>query len=148
MVAGSLPDELQSVIEDHKKASDAICDSFLNELASTPIPPIIYHYTDDHGLKGILETGNLWLTDLFNLNDPSELNHGIRHALDVLKSAAGEGPPEVKIFYDQFTRALDGNSESTAHYFVCCFSKTDKDLGQWRAYADEGRTPCGGRSGR
>lgn len=139
MAAGSIPDELQSLLEDHKKTSDAICDSFPNELASTPTPPVIYHYTDDHGLKGILETGSLWFTDLFNLNDPSELNHGIKHALDVLKSIADNGSPEVKIFYDQFTKALAGNIEGTAHYFVCCFSKTDDDLGQWRAYADDGR---------
>lgn len=133
MASDSLPDELQSVLEDHKRRSKAICASFSSELTATPTPPIIYHYTDDHGLKGILETGNLWFTDLFNLNDPSELNHGIRQALDALNSAADMGRPEVKIFYNQFKEALAGNIESTAHYFVCCFSKTDDDLGQWRA---------------
>lgn len=140
MVADSLPDELQRVLQNHTKTTEAICDSFARELAATPIPPIIYHYTDDHGLKGILETGRLWFTDLFSLNDPSELNHGIRHALDALKSEADKGPSEAKIFYKQFTGALAGNVESSAHYFVCCFSKTDDDLGQWRAYADDG---CG-----
>jgi hypothetical protein len=33
-------------------------------------PPIIYHYTNDAGLRGILESGKLWLTDIFDLNDP------------------------------------------------------------------------------
>jgi hypothetical protein len=36
-------------------------------------PHIIYHYTGDVGLRGILETGQLWLTDVYGLNDPSEL---------------------------------------------------------------------------
>ncbi len=139
MAVDSLPGELQSVLEDHKKVTEAICNSISDDLASMPTPSIIYHYTDDHGLKGILETGRLWFTDLFNLNDPSELNHGIRLALDVLKSAADTGPPEVKLFYDHFTQVLDENIEKFAHFFVCCFSKTDKDLGQWRAYADDGR---------
>ena len=32
-----------------------------------------------------------------------------------------------------------GNSSAAAHYFVCSFSSTGDDLGQWRAYADNGR---------
>jgi hypothetical protein len=29
--------------------------------------------------------------------------------------------------------------EDVAHYFVCSFSEAGDDLGQWRAYADNGR---------
>jgi hypothetical protein len=29
--------------------------------------------------------------------------------------------------------------EDVAHYFVCCFSAAGDDLGQWRAYSDNGR---------
>jgi len=34
---------------------------------------------------------------------------------------------------------LRGGIEQVAHFFVCCFSKAEEDLGQWRAYADNGR---------
>lgn len=139
MAADSLPDELQRVLRDHTDSVNAICNSFTNEVEATSVPPTIYHYTDDHGLRGILETGRLWFTDLFNLNDPSELNHGIKYALDALESEADKGPPEVKRFHRQFKGALTGNVETSAHYFVCCFSTTGADLGQWRAYADDGR---------
>ena len=139
MGADSLPDELQRVLQDHTDSVNAICNSFTDEVEATSVPPTIYHYTDDHGLRGILETGRLWFTDLFNLNDPSELNHGIKSALDVLESEADKGPPEAKKFNAQFRRALAGNVETSAHYFVCCFSTTGDDLGQWRAYADDGR---------
>jgi hypothetical protein len=49
---------------------------FGEELNAKPRPRIIYHYTDAKGLKGILESGALWLTDIRNLNNPSELKHG------------------------------------------------------------------------
>jgi hypothetical protein len=32
-----------------------------------------------------------------------------------------------------------GEIEQVAHFFVCSFSKSGNDLGQWRAYADNGR---------
>jgi len=39
---------------------------------------------------------------------------------------------------DRFCRA--GQSASTGRpFFICCFSKVGDDLGQWRAYADNGR---------
>jgi hypothetical protein len=36
-------------------------------IVSAAIPPIVYHYTNDVGLKGIQEVGQLWLTDIFDL---------------------------------------------------------------------------------
>jgi hypothetical protein len=139
MAAGDPSEELARVFQDYSVEIDAITDSFTQELIDTPVPSLIYHYTNDSGLRGILESGQLWLTDIFNLNDPSELNHGIGHALDILKRKASSGPKEAKVFSEWFDHALSGNVETSAHYFVCCFSKTDHDLGQWRAYADDGR---------
>jgi hypothetical protein len=109
----------------------------------------IYHYTNDAGLHGILKTGKLWFTDIFNLNDPSELKHGMDLALEVLELKANNGPPELSPFF-QKVKKLVGEGVSAhyserystryfGHYFVCCFSKNGNDLGQWRAYADNGR---------
>ena len=53
---------------------------------------------------------------------------------------AASGPPESKLFAKQFERFLiNGGIDASAHYFVSCFSATGDDLGQWRAYADNGR---------
>jgi hypothetical protein len=54
-------------------------------MEATEPPPLIYHCTDDAGLRGILETGKFWLSDIFNLNDPSELKHGYSLATSILK---------------------------------------------------------------
>ena len=34
---------------------------------------------------------------------------------------------------------MSGHIEGIAHFFVCCFSQNGDELGQWRAYADDGR---------
>ena len=104
-------------------------------------PPLIYHYTNGDGLRGILESGCLRFTSIFNLNDPSELHHGVSHACRIIDdaSAAVNAPAELKLFARGFTEALRGNIETTARYLVCCFSRQGDELGQWRAYADDGR---------
>ena len=102
--------------------------------------PTIYHYTNDVGLRGILETGQLWVTDIFKLNDPSEVYHGFSRAVDILKSKAANGPPERKKFADGLVAFVKRNGiEKLGHYFVCSFSSCGDDLGQWRAYGDNGR---------
>ena len=136
----NLPDELQKVLQTHWEKTAEICDPFADKLTGKPVPPTSYHYTDDRGLRGILETGRLWFTDLFSLNDPSELNHGISLALKILENKANESQKkEVRFFCKMFDQAMTGSAKNFAHFFVCCFSNIGDELGQWRAYADEGR---------
>ena len=68
--------DLRLALERFDREADAIIDSFVKPLKAQEPPLVIYHYTDDLGLRGILETGKIWLTNIFNLNDPSELSHG------------------------------------------------------------------------
>jgi hypothetical protein len=114
---------------------------FGEELNAKPRPRIIYHYTDAKGLKGILESGALWLTDIRNLNDPSELKHGFYHTVKILDRMAAEGSsPEIKQFAQRFRFfSSDNRLINAAHFFITCFSVAGDDLGQWRAYADNGR---------
>lgn len=116
-----------------------ITESFVNTLPKEP-PPIIYHYTDDVGLKGILETGKIWLTDIFSLNDPSELRHGLDHGISVLKRKVAGRPPAAKRFAQGLETLLNRvEVERLGHHFICSFSSCGDDLCQWRAYADNGR---------
>lgn len=103
-------------------------------------PPVLYHYTNDAGLKGILDTGKLWLTSIFDLNYPSELNHGFSRAVEILKTKAANGPRAAQMFPEDIeTFGLKGGVQRAAHYFISSFSSRGDDLGQWRAYADNGR---------
>jgi hypothetical protein len=134
----SFPPDLRDAIGAFDTEAKQIVAAFLTRLESRQTPPILYHYTDDKGLRGILESGRVWLTDIFSLNDPSELLHGLSRIVAVLKKKAASGPPESQQFADLF-RSLDQGLSRSAHYFVCSFSETGDDLGQWRAYADNGR---------
>jgi hypothetical protein len=81
----------------------------------------------------------LWLTAVSNLNDPSELKHGFSRAVEIIKRRSADGPPESKKFAEQFEGFFVGGIDAVASCFVGCFSTTGNDLGQWRAYADDGR---------
>jgi hypothetical protein len=119
--------------------SSQIVEAFLSSLRDRLEPKIIYHYTDDVGLRGILESGQLWLSDIFSLNDPSELSHGLSQAVNLLNKKVENSPPEKRVFAEHFSNFLTFGLKNTAHYFVCSFSYDNDDLGQWRAYADNGR---------
>lgn len=136
----AVPPDMQDALEKFNGEAEQIVHSFLETLESQKLPPIIYHYTNDVGLRGILESGQLWLTDIFSLNDPSELIHGFSHAINVLRSRVANGSPESKIFAKNFAAfAQQAAIPKTAHFFMCSFSSCGDDLGQWRAYADNGR---------
>ncbi len=134
------PVDMQAGLAEFEQRADEIFKPFATSIEARPNPSRIYHYTNDVGLQGILRSGALWLSDIFDLNDPSELRHGFSQATDILKELAASGPPEAQRFALDFERFLtDGGIEDAAHYFVCCFSKESDELGQWRAYADNGR---------
>lgn len=137
----ALPQDIRAEIQRFYIAGDAVVSAFVARLNAEPVPPTIYHYTDWAGFRGILETGILRFGDIFYLNDPSELRHGVESALAILDEigAGASERPELAVFAKQFRRILSSGIEVIAHYFVCCFSQNGDDLGQWRAYADNGR---------
>ena len=47
------------------------------EIEAAKPPPMLYHYTNEMGFKGIMESGTLRFSDIFDMNDPSELRHGL-----------------------------------------------------------------------
>lgn len=136
----AVPRDMQDALERFNDDAQEIVHSFLATLELQQPPPIIYHYTNDVGLKGILETGQLWLTDIFSLNDPSELTHGFSVAIDALTSKiAGDSVVAQKFAKNFAVFADQGAIPKVAHFFMCSFSSCGDDLGQWRAYADNGR---------
>jgi len=133
-----LPTELQNAIAKFKEEAKDLCDCFRSEFQQEP-PPTLYHYTTDAGLYGILETGSLWLSDIFFLNDPSELRHGISLAVAVLKDLGVDSLPNGELLEYAIEGLLGRGVTITGHYFSCSFSRNGNDLDQWRAYADDGQ---------
>lgn len=95
-------------------------------------PSTIFHYTNDHGLRGILKTGKLWLTSVFDLNDPAEVLFGLSGGVDLLREQHPDIPPRlISQVLNELNRVLG--------LFCCSFSTSAIDIGQWRAYADDGK---------
>ncbi len=131
---------MQEALDQFASEAQKIIGAFVEAVRLRPRPERIYHYTNDAGLKGILESGKLWLTEICNLNDPSELNHGFKIATDELKDmVAGRSPVSRKFSDDLKFISEQKRVQKSADFFVCSFSLCGNDLGQWRAYADNGR---------
>jgi hypothetical protein len=133
------PSDLLAAIEGCNQQCEKILEQFTGELVQGGTPDHLYHYTDGPGLWGILESRSFRLTDIFGLNDPSELRHGIEHAGQILAAEARRGHPAAKVFAEIFRRGLREGVTQLAQMYVACFSQDGDELGQWRAYADNGR---------
>lgn len=134
----AIPSSVQQAITQFVTETKKIITSLRDDLGTEPTPTLIYHYTDSGGLRGIIETGRLRLSDVFSMNDPSELNHGFSIFLNALKDKAVSHNAQL------FAKGLLSfrnriGIEKSGNYFTCSFSKAGNDLGQWRAYADNGR---------
>lgn len=93
----------------------------------------IYHYTSPAGLLGILETGILWASDIWFLNDQMEFVIALELAGDVLEEYTHNSPNRFRRgLYHVLTDSLE--SVRGAHVFVASFSENADQLSQWRGY--------------
>src|SRR5450759_1197109 len=105
-------DDPMKGLENFESTLMKILDSLHTKLKASKSPDVIYHYTNDAGLHGILESGKLRLSNIFSLNDPSELSHGLSHAIDIVKN----GPPEAQDFAEKFSHFCQDGIKSSAYY--------------------------------
>jgi hypothetical protein len=134
---GSTLPALQDAIGKFNEWADKI--ELVEQEKNTVVDPL-YHYTDGRGLRGIFESQTVWFTDYRHLNDPSELIHGIETAHDAIRLAATGADGRVALFLQCMADMLSHKNFSTVfEFFIASFSRERDDLGQWRAYADNGR---------
>jgi hypothetical protein len=93
-----VPPEMGKAITQYDAKAMKILQAFVNTVEDKKPPPILYHYTNDAGLAGIVESGKFWFSDVFALNDPSELRHGLGIAIELLKLRATDARPEIATF--------------------------------------------------
>jgi hypothetical protein len=105
-------------------------------------PETLYHYTSSVGLRGVLETGSIWATDLEFLNDEQELRYGLDQLLPILRDRVSEctGSRLASAILDNLS-----NSQGARH-FVACFCEEGDLLSQWRGYASPGGYSLGVRT--
>lgn len=111
------------------------------EFAETtkPVPPILYHYTTPKAALSIIETGELWATHAWYVNDSTELEFGLEvYSRMIEKLAKMDHHTRFREFLESHTIVKVLMRYSTV--FVCCFSGAENQLSQWRAYSGLGRT--------
>jgi len=106
----------------------------------------IYHYTDIQGALGILESGKLWFTERAHLNDPIEIQHGLRIAHRLFEQAAGLRSAAIPREAASHLKGEHDFGLATYGFWIFSLSFNGNDLAQWRAYADDGRGVCLGFS--
>lgn len=91
----------------------------------------LHHYTSAAALEGILRSREMWFTDAFHLNDPSEIMHGLDVASECLRDS------DVTEWADEIEKIV--KQEKLFSYFVGSFCSEGDDLTQWRMYGDNAR---------
>jgi hypothetical protein len=129
-------------------------------------PSILYHYTSQEGLLGIIKNGEVWATDISYLNDTKEYKYTIdlisevikeRHKSYLLDKGLSSPPPfatstnmlsnlnKVPLYsedwieynmLDDFQRVLHSVGEQ--HIFLFSLSEKGNLLSQWRGYCPHG----------
>src|SRR5260370_30223532 len=106
-------------------------------------PRILYHYTAQDGLLGIIKSRCLWTTNIFYLNDSTEFNYALELArADLKERSSGQAARnEQKQFYEDALKTLDSLAPIVSEALslhVGSFSANPDSLSQWRAYTQNG----------
>lgn len=95
---------------------------------------LLYHYTNQNGLLGILKSKAIWATHLRYLNDLEEYSVGVRLVERVIEKTRSQGliEKETESSFKSILKTL-----SSCDFYAASFSRANDgdDLNLWRAYA-------------
>lgn len=98
-------------------------------------PEVIYHYTNQRGLLGIMKDFEIWATKILYLNDNTELYLAFDLAKDELEKRIQSTTDSIKRRKaNVLKRSID--QWKWINILVCSFSEERDSLSQWRAYSD------------
>lgn len=118
-----------------KHAMRKVLERHLPPLAQIPASPL-YHYTSGENLIRIIESSELWSTQIACLNDTAEIRYGIEELLRrVRERRTAAGRVELEVLFRCLEEVLSAPQLEKAGVFVSCFSEQRDDLSQWRAYS-------------
>jgi hypothetical protein len=129
-----------------------------NETPERPERPegLLYHYTDQAGLEGILENNCIWATHSAFLNDASERKIGLdifRTVMDTIrhdnKTFLGVVACAWEQTFQNYLKEISAYSISFSRYREGgAFQKCNDRLSQWRGYSNGRQGYCLGFSYR
>lgn len=117
-------------------------DYFKTEPFKSFEPKELYHYTSPKALKGILKSNNLWFSNIYFLNDKSEMKYTYLLILELLKNLKNDLDPE---FYKKILARAEYMTCNTYYaeeseifarleYYLLCLSTANNCLSLWSNY--------------
>jgi hypothetical protein len=120
--------------EDKVEYADFFRHHLIHILGSRKRAPL-YHYTSGATLIRILESSQMWSTQVACMNDSKEWIHAIetfKKGLDEYRR--GTFNPAFEPCLKRLEQACENPEASAVGVFLTCFSEKRDDLSQWRAY--------------
>lgn len=99
----------------------------------------LYHYTSGTSLLGILQSRQLWATDLRFLNDFEELNKGLSFFEEFIDSLSGDLAKKINKPVEELINILVSNIRRNAALTsinVVSFTSKSDNLRQWMSYCN------------
>lgn len=97
----------------------------------------LYHYCSLEGMKGILSSKSLWLSDLSLTNDPREISFGLEKTLDAIRQVRHlELPGDQGVFLSVLWAKISGFYENI-QIFTTCFTPFGDELPMWQQYTPQ-----------
>lgn len=122
------------VLPDDIKKYESFVLYHLKSSVNLPDGPL-YYYTSGQTCINIIESGEIWSTQLSCLNDAKEFAFAVEDLLARLRlTQSGNTDPAVAMLLAAVENGLLNSQPEKIGLFVTCFSGTPDDLGQWRAY--------------
>jgi hypothetical protein len=110
-----------------------------------PPPYAIYHYTDAAGLKGVLESGRLWASDMLYLDASREVTYTYGLMCEQLRKNWNTSDTTLNEFCVRAEVELDPRRWARS-LFMACFCEDGDALAQWRAHTGDGAYALGLRT--
>ncbi|PTL36164.1 hypothetical protein CLG94_05750 [Candidatus Methylomirabilis limnetica] len=106
----------------------------LEDVLSQSPSDSLYHYTQQRGFMGIVQSAEIWATHTQYLNDRREYLHAVDMVRDQIqiKAMRAFGDPNLRSILQDMENGLDGIEGMNV--CVCSFSEERDSLSQWRAY--------------
>ena len=109
----------------------------VQEILSRRPPEILYHYTSQEGLLGIICKKEMWASHTQYLNDQREFRHAIELVRDELSRMVRQANTQTRPFVEEMNQGMDEHDGmESVNVCVCSFSEEGDILSQWRAYGD------------
>ncbi len=125
---------MRETIDSKRERWKASLQAVQDGLWTEPTHPLhLYHYSSMGGIRGILESHELWLSDIRWMND----RHDGTYWTEVFSKILGR--KSVPEFVRERFQRHDGVGIGEAWFtYVACFSPTSDLKYQWREYANQG----------